>query len=528
MSQEKTIEQLQAENAQLKEEKEQASAEKAEVQAEKTQVMEENRRLRELVEGLLKCLYEKVQEAEENAEVGVEKHRLQERVEELSTQVHDLLGRVAKNSSNSSKPPSTDGYAKKTRSLRQSTGKKPGGQAGHAGSTRSLVATPDEVIILRPEKCIHCQTSLEGIQPQGCERRQMVDLPEIKAQVTEYQAQDVACPHCQYVSRGTFPDEVRTSVQFGPMVKGIALYLRDAQLLPYARTAELLSDLCGCPISPGTLEAFVTEGADRLIETEELIKQALRTAEVLGTDETGVRVQGILHWLHVARTDKLTHYAIDRKRGKAATEHIGILPQFHGIMEHDGLSLYPQYTQCEHALCNAHPLRELRFFYEHDKQLWAEQLRRHLTYCLTQVEDARAKGETQLPVDVIQDLTLTYHQLVETGLAAQPPPPVPKHRGRTKQTKAKNLLNRLKRDAHAFLLFMSDFRVPFTNNGSEQDLRMMKVQQKISGTFRSQTGPAAFCRIRGYFSTMAKQGYRLCTVARQIFAGAPLSPLAAL
>jgi transposase len=288
--------------------------------------------------------------------------------------------------------------------------------------------------------------------------------------------------------------------------------------------------VCGCNLSPGTLEAFVAEGADRLVETEGQIKQALRAAEVMGTDETGMRVQGVLHWLHTARTETLTHYACHRKRGKVATDAIGILPRFHGVAEHDGYSSYPQYTQCEHALCNAHHIRELRFLHEHDKQQWARDLKDHLLACHSTVEEARATGATSLPPEVIERLTATYHQLIEAGLAAQPPPPpsMPKKPGRVKQTKAKNLLDRLERDAQAVLRFMTDFRVPFTNNGSEQDLRMMKVQQKISGTFRSETGPAAFCRIRGYFSTMAKQGHRLCMVARQIFAGVPLSPIGAV
>ena len=467
---------------------------------------------------------------QENVQLRAENQQLREQVGQLGTRLHELEGRVSKDSHNSSKPPSTDGYAKKTRSLRQKSGKKAGGQEGHAGSRRHFVQMPEEIIIVRPEKCAHGQASFQQELPaEGYQRRQRIDLPEIKAQVTEYQALDVRCPSCQHVTRGTFPDEVRASIQFGPMLKGIALYLLYGQLLPYARTAELLSDVCGCHLSPGTLEAFVAEGADRLVETEELIKQALRAAEVMGTDETGVRVQGVLHWLHVARTDKLTHYAVHRKRGKAAADAIGILPQFHGIMEHDGYSSYPQYSQCEHAQCNAHPLRELCFLEEHEKQQWAGNLKAHLLACHLTVEEARARGETRLSSEVVESLTNTYHQLIEAGLAAQPPPlPMPRHRGPVKQTKAKNLLDRLERDAQSILLFMSDFRVPFTNNGSEQDLRMVKVQQKISGTFRSVTGPVAFCRIRGYFSTMAKQGHRLALVARQIFAGVPLSPLGAV
>ena len=523
MSQEEIIEHLQAENAQLKKEKAQASAERAQAEA-------VNRQLREQVEDLSKRLHEKTQEAAEKADLVIEKHRLESLIEELSMQVHDLLGRLAKDSSNSSKPPSTDGYAKKKRSLRQKSGKKPGGQAGHPGCTRSLVENPDAIVVLPPQQCEECQTSLQGLATGNSERRQVVELPEIKAKVIEYQALEVCCPNCLHVTRGTFPDEVRAAVQFGPMVKGIALYLLYGQFLPYARTAELLTDLCGCPLSAGTLETFVAEGADRLVEMEEMIKQALRQADVQGNDETGIRVQGILHWLHVARTDRLTHYAVHRKRGKEATDAIGILPQFHGIMEHDSYNSYPQYTQCEHGLCNAHPLRELHFFFEHEKQEWAGPLKEHLLTCHKTVEEARARGETCLSAEVISHLTSTYHQLIEIGLAAQPPPasPAPKKRGRVKQTKAKNLLDRLQRNAASFLLFMSDFRVPFTNNGSEQDLRMMKVQQKISGTFRSQAGPVAFCRIRSYFSTLAKQGYRLCLVARQIFAGVPFSPIPAV
>src|SRR5579871_2328636 len=270
---------------------------------------------------------------QENAQLRRENQQLREQVGQVGRRLHELEGQLAKDSHNSSKPPSTDGYDKKTRSLRQKSGKKPGGQQGHAGSTRHLVEMPDEIIRVRPEQCAHCQASFpQDLPAQGYQRRQRIDLPEIKAHVTEYQALSVRCPRCQQVTQGAFPDEVAAAIQFGPMLKGLALYLLYGQLLPYARTAELLSDVCGCHLSPGTLEAFVAEGADRLIETEELIKQALRAADVLGTDETGVRVQGVLQWVHVARTDHLTHYAVHRKRGKAASDAIGILPQFHGIM----------------------------------------------------------------------------------------------------------------------------------------------------------------------------------------------------
>lgn len=510
MSQEERIEQLEKENAQVRAQHAHLLAAYEQLKAQYAQ---------------LEASYLEV--CAQKAEGDAEKENLGAQVEDLSQRMHELEGRVVKDSHNSSKPPSSDGYAKKTRSLRHKSGKKPGGQAGHQGHTLELVETPDEIVVLRPEKCTTCQTSLEGVAACGMERRQRVDLPPIQTSVIEYQANLVRCPSCQQENRGVFPEDLHASVQYGPMLKGMALYLMSGQLLPYARTAELLADMCGCPLSPGTLEHFVAEGASRLLETEEQIKQALCEASVLGTDETGVRVEGRLSWLHTARTETLTHYAVHGKRGKEATDAIAILPQFHGVMVHDGYNNYPQYTQCEHALCNAHILRELRYLHEHEKQAWAEQMATHLLTCHTTVEEARAKDETSLPAVVLEQLTTKYHQLIGIGLAAQPPPqPLPKQRGRVKQTKAKNLLDRMIRDEHAVLRFLTDFRVPFTNNGSEQDLRMMKVQQKISGTFRSQTGPAAFCRIRGYFSTMAKQGYRLCAIARQLFAGIPFSPFA--
>lgn len=189
---------------------------------------------------------------EENGQLRAENHCLKEQMEELSTRVQKLEGRVAKDSHNSGKPPSTDGYGRKTRSLRQKSGKKAGGQAGHRGRRLHLVETPDEVIVVRPETCAHCRASLQGVQALGMQRRQLVDLPQILTQVTEYQAHDVRCPGCQHMTRGIFPDEVRASVQYGPMVKGIALYRLYGQLLPSARTAELLANRCGCELSPAT------------------------------------------------------------------------------------------------------------------------------------------------------------------------------------------------------------------------------------------------------------------------------------
>lgn len=392
----------------------------------------------------------------EKAEREAEKQHLGEQGHDLSQRVHALEGRVTKESQNSQKPPSSDGSATKTRSLRHKSGKQPGGQAGHQGHSLELVVHPDEIVGVRPERCAACQTNVEGVAACGMEKRQRVDVPPIQTDVIEDQAHKVRCPSCQAENGGVFPEDLRASVQYGPTVKGMALSLMSGQFLPDARTAEVHADLCGCPLSPGTLEHVVAEGASRLKASEEQITHALRGASVLGVDETGVRVEGRRSWLHTARTETLTHDAI------------ALVPDVHGVMIHDGSNNDPQDTQCEHTLCHAHILRELRSLHEHEQQAWAEQMATHLLTGHTTAEEANALGQTSVPSDVLEQRTTTYRQLIHTGLAAHPPPqPIPKQRGRVKHTKAKNLLDRMIRDEEAVLRFFTDVRVPFPKNGSE-------------------------------------------------------------
>lgn len=267
---------------------------------------------------------------------------------------------------------------------------------------------------------------------QGSERRQVHDLPPLRLEVIEYQALQVCCPQCQHVSKGPFPPQAAVRAQ----VKALAVYLLTYQLLPYARTAVLLHQVVGCAVSPGTLETWVQQAASQLVGAEEEICDALVAAPVLGNDETSIRVNGQHHWLHVARTDRWTHYARQRYRGKLGMDAIGILPNFQGTTVHDGLNAYPQYAQCQHALCNAHLLRELTCVAEHEQQTWAQDLIDHLRQCHAQVEAARANGAQQLPTPQQEALIARYHTLVQQGLAAQPPPPPPT-KGRPKQTPPK-------------------------------------------------------------------------------------------
>jgi transposase len=297
--------------------------------------------------------------------------------------------------------------------------------------------------------------------------------------------------------------------------------------VPYERTSTLLGDLFGHQPAKGTLQTAVETCAAGLVGVEEQIKDALRHAAVLHNDETGVRVAGKLHWVHVASTAHLTHYGLHAKRGSVGMSALGILPGFQGISVHDGLAAYRQYD-CDHALCNAHHLRELTAIEEHDHQPWATTLKDLFGEIKTQVAQAQARGDTRFTDAVGADFGRRYQRILAEGYAANPPPPgtagSPKKRGRPKQSTARNLLDRLQTHQDAVLAFMTDWRVPFDNNQAERDLRMIKVQQKVSGCFRTPTGAVLFCRVRGYLSTLKKQGQRLLPALHSVFAGQPLLP----
>lgn len=451
----------------------------------------------------------------------------QEQIAALSARVKELEDQAKTTSRTSSKPPSSDGYQRPPRSLRQRSGKPVGGQPGHAGSTLSPVAEPDRVIVHSPTLCAGCQTTLDGVAASGYERRQVIDLPPLRLEVSEHRAEEKICPRCLRTTTGTFPAGVTTTVQYGTGIKALAVYLLTYHLLPYERTSALLGDLFGHTPAKGTLQTAVETCAAGLVGVEEQIKDALIGADVLHNDETGVRVQGTLQWVHVTSTPWLTHYAVHPKRGSDAMTEVGILPAFHGVSVHDGLTAYRQFD-CAHALCNAHHLRELTAIAEHAQQPWATTMKDLLGEIKAQVDTARAQGETRLDDAMGAAFVARYQAIITEGYAANPLPPEPdtgpKKRGRPKQSKARNLLDRLSGHQQEVLAFMTDWRVPFDNNQAERDLRMIKVQQKVSGCFRSPTGPIVFCRLRGYLSTLKKQGQAVLPALQRVFAGHPLLP----
>ena len=446
----------------------------------------------------------------------------------LTARVAQLEARVGGHSQNSHRPPSSDGPRTPPRSQRERSGKAPGGQPGHRGQTLTMVATPDTVVAHHPAACGQCGASLADMPAVAVARRQVVDLPPLTLAVTEHQAATVCCPRCRAQTVAAFPGQVAAPVQYGPRLLGLGVYLRHYQLLPYARIRETLRDLFGAGPACDTLAMAGAAAHAALAPVEAAIRDALAAALLAHTDETGIRVAGRREWVHVVSTARLTHYARHAKRGQIATAAIGLLPRLSGRLIHDGWASYWHYPGA-HGLCNAHHLRELTAVAEQAGQGWAADLHALLRAMLRHVHQGRAAGRVASPPDECAAFVARYRAALAAGYAANPPPtrtPEGPQRGRLKRTPARNLLDRLSAHEDAVLAFLHDWTVPFDNNQAERDLRMLKVQQKISGTFRDAAGADVFCRLRGYLATLRKQGQPLLAALALTLAGQP--PLPAL
>jgi transposase len=445
----------------------------------------------------------------------------------LRAEIQTLRGRLEKDSHNSSKPPSSDGPGTPKRvpkSLRGKSGRRPGGQPGHAGHSLTLVEQPDAVVVHQPLACVGCGQDLGGAPVLGRERRQVIDVPPMRVQVVEHQAEARGCLACGQETRASFPAGVEAAIQYGPGVATLAVYFHQEQLLPVERTGRVLGEVFGCPISGGTLERMVARCAAAVGGIVEAIKQAAIAAPVLHTDETGLSLSGATVWLHVASTDRLTYYATHRKRGREALDALGVLPAVRGRVVHDGLWSYWQYDQCSHALCNAHHLRELTFVEEELKQAWAGALKALLLEIKAAADHARADGVPTLPTEAQQTWVTRYEALVAEGQRLNPRSPPTGKVGRPKRSPAGNLALRLATHQAETLAFMTDLQVPFDNNQAERDLRMMKVRQKISGCFRSMLAVDRFCQIRSYVSTLRKQGLPILASLADACRGDPPVP----
>jgi transposase len=434
------------------------------------------------------------------------------RIAELEAELTELRRRLGLDSSNSSKPPSSDGLKKKprlARSLRGRSGKTSGGQEGHKGDTLRQVAKPDFVVPHEACACQHCQTPFDPKSAIAVEKRQVFDLPEKLLLVTEHQASVYRCEQCRGVTKGTFPSGVVSATQYGERVKAAAIYLNIQQLIPEDRTAQALSDLFGAPsICPASVTNWVGKKDEELKPVYEGIGERVAAAKVRHLDETGYRVAGKLHWLHTTSSLCYTFYRAGEARGAIPEDLKG------GVVVHDHFKSYNRMIAVLHAFCNSHILRELEALIEFDGEPWAKLMRDLLREANVAVHVARAAGAKALAPDVVAAFVERYWAAVRLGLAfhREAPKLEGKAGKRQKKRPGHNLLERLKKFKTETLRFLTDFSVPFTNNLAEQDLRMMKLRMKISGCFRTLEGAQIFARLRSIVSTARKQGFNILQI----------------
>lgn len=441
---------------------------------------------------------------------------------ELRARVEKLEAQLAKNSSNSSKPPSSDGLKKPApKSCREKGKRKTGGQPGHKGETLERVANPDAVVVYRLRVCGHCQYDLSEVPVAAVVRRQVFDIPPIRLQVTEHQAEVKCCPVCGQKPQATFPAGVHAPTQYGPNVLAHAVYLHSYQLLPLARIREWFVDCVGQGVSEGTLQGALAQMADAVAPALDAIYEGLTRSEVVHLDETGLRIAQRTSWLHTASTPALTYYTVHTRRGDEALLDAGVVPNCRGWVVHDGFKPYFGFETVRHALCNAHHLRELQFLMEQYDVKWAQAMHtlllRMKRHC-----DEMPDG---LPTPLIRELEAQFDALLQQGFAETPILPHPPHSNRRiAQHSASNLLIRLRDYRDAVLAFIRYPQVPFDNNLAERDLRMMKVKQKVSGCFRTWAGAELFVAIRTYLSTARKQGVSMLRAAHLALLATPFIP----
>ncbi len=421
-----------------------------------------------------------------------------------------LANRLNLNSTNSSKPPSSDPNRKKK--TKSKTGKKPGGQKGHVGTTLKKVDDPDKVKLIKVDRS---KLPPGRYRQVGFDSRQVFDI-DISRVVTEYRAQILQDDKGnRFVA--TFPKGVTKAVQYGTGLKAHSVYMSQFQLVPYNRIQDYFADQLHIPISEGSIFNFNKEAFRSLVDFENRVKNELTASDLAHADETGINIGGKRHWLHCVSNDCWTLYYPHEKRGMDAINDMGVLPWFKGVLCHDHWKPYYK-IDCTHALCNAHHLRELTRAWEQDDQQWAQKLKNLLETINRKVTDAGGALDAQES----QKYRLKYRVILKQGEIECPEPIRPKKkgkRGRIKKSKSRNLLERLRDYEQDALRFMDNGRVPFSNNLGESDIRMTKVQQKISGCFRSMDGAQIFCRVRSYLSTCRKQGVKSSQALDLLFNG---------
>ncbi|HWJ51907.1 MAG TPA: IS66 family transposase [Propionibacteriaceae bacterium] len=457
---------------------------------------------------------------EEQARVVAE---LGGRVAALEVENAELKRRLGMTSANSSKPPSSDSPFTKPapKSLRRRSGRKPGGQPGHPGSTLALVADPNERRRQEPGACTGCGASLVGAPEVGMERRQVFDLPPMTVRVVEHQLIARRCG-CGTTSCGTAPEGVAAPVQYGPRISAIVVYLYVGQFLSKKRTAQALAELFGTPVCAGTVASMTARAAAGLDGFLTQVGERIAEAEVAGFDETGLRVAGRLAWVHCARTGKYTLITCHPQRGRAGINDAGVLGRFRGVAVHDAWAPYDTYVDVEHQLCCAHAQRELQAVADlagpDVDWCWATQAGDALVALQKLVADAAAAGADMVGPDALDEQVRRYRSAAQIGIAATAA------RSTKVMRKHNALARRLLARQDDYLRFTSNRRIPADNNGSERDIRMIKLRQKVSGCLRTLTGAQQFCAIRSYLSTAAKHGRTFFDTLVMLAEGQPWMP----
>jgi transposase len=461
--------------------------------------------------------------AAENAELRVAVSELRSVVDELRAEVAELKRQLGQHSRNSSRPPSSDSPFTKPapKSLRRRSGRKPGGQPGHLGSTLALVEDPNERKRHEPGACTGCGASLAEAPEVGMQRRQVFDLPPMTVRVIEHQLISRRCG-CGITSCGTAPEGVAAPAQYGPRITAIILYLYVGQFLSKKRTAQALAELFGTPVCEGTVAGMTARAADGLDGFLTEVGERIVEAEVAGFDETGLRVAGTLHWVHCARTGKYTLITCHPKRGREGINDAGVLGRFRGVAVHDAWAPYDTYVDVDHQLCCAHVQRELQAVADAARPdvdwCWATQTADALVAMQKLVADATAVGADAIARDALDKQTQLYHSAAQIGLTQT------SARSSTVMKKQNALARRLLDRQHDYLRFSTDWRIPADNNGSERDIRMIKLRQKVSGCLRTLTGAKQFCAIRSYLSTAAKHGRTFFDTLVMLAEGQPWMP----
>jgi transposase len=456
--------------------------------------------------------------AEQDAEIGL----LREALAGLHSQVADLAAQAKANSRNSGKPPSSDGLAKPSpKSLRGKSGRKPGRPKGQPGATMELSDHPDKKVRHRPAKCGCCGKSLKDAPVTAVERRQVIDIPPVKAVTTEHQMLTVKCG-CGCETKAQAPDGVTAPVQYGPRIMGTGIYLWHGQFLSRDRACQALSEMFGCAPSPGALAAAARKTAGFLAPALAAITRHLTSAEVVHFDETGFRTAGRLAWVHSASRGKYVLVTVHAKRGKDGMTAAGILPFFRGIAVHDAWKPYDTFENVAgHALCGAHVLRELVAVTETGTDLdkaWAQQAIDALLALDKAAEAARQAGHAAMDPKILAGHEDWYRKAAATGIAL--------NAGRTGKLQKKRhaLATRMQAREDDYLRFARDLRVPFSNNEAERAIRMSKLRIKISGCMRSMTGAEEFCAIRSYLGTAARHGISALDAITSAFQARPWIP----